>query len=159
MKKLLFFLAAVLLCNVLLKAQNNNKPCPYYFTSISNADKTINYVFGLYVVCHLEQATSSDNTPYTRIYAAVINNSKTNDLDWDNYKVYILTKTGKLIRSYKTAATDGEYLCTYKVPQGTTHHQYFCFHYSFAAADIDKVWLVLSGDDSMFNLSYADDKS
>ena len=157
LKKLLFVTAFFLLTVTITKAQNNKKPCPYYYTRINNPTKTVNFLLGLYTTCYLDQLTASDSVPYTRIKAAIINDG-TNDLKWNNYKVYILLKSGELIRNYTTAATDGDYACTYVVSNGATHHQYFCFHSTFTSDDISKVWFALAGDDQLFDLEYADDK-
>ena len=142
-------LATLLLISVFSHAQSNK---PFYYELISNDSKTTDFVFGFYPFTY-SYVQSKDVDPYTSVKAAVINNAKKNDLKWNDYKINILLKTGKLIRSYSTVAKDGDYACNYTVDGGTTHYQYFCFHSKFDNEDIDKVWLVL-GDDQIFNLVY-----
>jgi hypothetical protein len=141
-------LAALLLVSLVSNAQKKN---PFFYELISNDSKTINFVFGFYPTTY-SYVEGKDVDPYTNIKAAVINNAKTS-LTWDNYKITILLKSGKLIRSYTTVAKDGEYACNYSVGGSETHYQYFCFHTKFSSDDIDKVWLTMS-DDKIFSLLY-----
>ncbi|MCD6012836.1 MAG: hypothetical protein K0Q79_2698 [Flavipsychrobacter sp.] len=141
-------LAALLLLSIASNAQKKN---PFYYELISNDSKTINFVFGFYPTTY-NYVEGKDVDPYTNVKAAIINNAK-NSLDWNNYKIMILLKNGKLIRSYTTVAKDGDYACEYNVKGSETHYQYFCFHHKFTNEDMDKVWLVM-GDDQIFNLAY-----
>ena len=141
-------LAALLLVSLVSNAQKKN---PFFYELISNDSKTINFVFGFYPTTY-SYVEGKDVDPYTNIKAAVINNAKSS-LTWDNYKITILLKSGKLIRSYTTVAKDGEYACNYTVAGSETHYQYFCFHTKFSSDDIDKVWLTMS-DDKIFSLLY-----
>ncbi len=141
-------LVALLLLSIAANAQKKN---PFYYELISNDSKTINFVFGFYPTTY-SYVEGKDVDPYTSVKAAVINNAK-NSLDWNNYKIMIMLKSGKLIRSYTTVAKDGDYSCEYNVKGSETHYQYFCFHNKFTNEDIDKVWLVM-GDDQIFNLMY-----
>lgn len=142
-----FILAFLLLGSIIAHAGN-----PFYYELISNDSKTINFVFGLYPNTY-QYVEGKDVDGYTNIKAAIINNAKENDFKWNDYKVTILLKSGKLIRSYTTVAKDGDYSCNYNIPAGATHYQYFCFHTKFSADDIDKVWLTMT-DDQIFSLMY-----
>ena len=142
-------LAGFLLLSVLSKAQSGK---PFYYESISNDSKSIDFVFGFYPSTYSYNETK-DVDGFTSIKTAVINNAKRNDLKWNDYKIMILLRTGKMLRSYSTVAKDGDYACNYTVDGGTTHYQYFCFHNKFTNEDIDKVWLIM-GDDQIFNLVY-----
>ncbi len=152
MLKKQLFLAALLLISLVSNAQKKN---PFYYELISNDSKTINFVFGFYPTTY-QYVEGKDVDPYTNVKAAVINNAK-NSLDWKDYKINILLKDGKLIRSYTTVAKDGDYACNYTVhggeEKGETHYQYFCFHTKFSSEDIDQVYLVM-GDDQIFKLLY-----
>lgn len=141
-------LAALLLLCLFAKADTGK---PFYYELISNESKTTNFVFGFYPTTY-SYVEGKDVDGYTNIKSAIINNAK-GRLEWENYKINILLKTGKLIRSYTTVAKEGDYACNFSVSAGDTHYQYFCFHDKFTDADIDKVWLVL-GDDQIFVLSY-----
>ena len=141
-------LAGLLCWTVIASAQNN----PFYYELISNDSKTINFVFGLYPSTY-EYIEGKEVDPYTSIKGAIINNAKDNDLKWNDYKISILLKSGKLIRSYSTVAKDGNYSCNYTVTGGATHYQYFCFHTKFNTDDIDKAWLTMT-DDQIFGLLY-----
>ncbi len=150
-------LIGLMLWSVIAHAQKSN---PFYYELISNDSKTTNFVFGFYPNSY-SYVESKEVDPYTSVKAAVINNS-TQSLKWNNYKVVILLKNGKLIRSYTTAATDGDYACNYTVDaagaKGTTRLQYFCFHTKFTAEDIDKVFLEIS-DNQIFGLMYDKNES
>ena len=156
MKRVSLLLFFVFAGHFLFAQQDTTARCPYYWTSVSNPNKTINYLFGFYFACNTEMQSSGDGTPFTSVTVAVINKSTT-DLSWDNNKVCVLLKSGAVIRNYTTAATDGDYACTYKVANGVTHHQRYCFHTMFTANDVSKVWL-LYGDDKTFDLDISANK-
>lgn len=141
-------LVALLLISLASHAQKKN---PFFYELISNDSKTINFVFGFYPTTY-SYVESKDVDGYTNVKAAVINNAK-NSLDWRDYKICILLKNEKLIRSYSTVAKDGDYACNYTVAGNETHYQYFCFHTKFSSDDIDKVYLAM-GDDQIFKLVY-----
>jgi hypothetical protein len=130
---------------------NAQAKSPFFYELIANDSKTTNFVFGFYPSSYTYEETK-DVDGFTSIKAAVINNAK-GSLPWSDYKINILLKDGKLLRSYSTVAKDGQYACNYTVTGGDTHYQYFCFHNKFTSDDIDKVWLVL-GDDQIFSLLY-----
>lgn len=147
MKKNLLLLGFLLL-SFSSFAQTKN---PFYYELITNDTKTINFVFGFYPTTYT-YTESAGQDPFTSIKGAVINNAKSS-YEWKDYKICILLKSGKLIRSYTTVAKDGDYDCTYSAGAGQTHYQYFCFHTKFSDKDVDKVWLVM-GDDQIFALVY-----
>ncbi len=148
MLKKQLLLAGLILLSVFAKAQTGK---PFYYELISNESKSINFVFGFYPTSYAYNETK-DVDGFTSIKGAVINNSK-DRLHWLDYKVNILLRSGKLLRSYTTVAKDGDYQCNYNVEGSATHYQYFCFHNKFTNDDIDKVWLVM-GDDQIFGLLY-----
>jgi hypothetical protein len=150
-KKQLILLTLVLLSFGATAQTDKAKKNPFYYELISNESKTTNFVFGFYPTTYTWEE-SKDVEGFIHIKAAVINNAK-GALDWSNYKINILLKSGKLLRSYTTVAKDGDFACNYTVKGNETHYQYFCFHTKFTAEDIDKVWLVL-GDDQIFSLVY-----
>ena len=127
-------------CLILISFMCQSQPKQaFYYELISNESKSTNFVFGFYPESY-KYEESANIDPFTSIKAAVINNAKSS-LAWNDYKICILLNSGKLIRSYTTVATSGDY------------NQYFCFHSKFKSLDIDKVWLVM-GDDQIFNLIY-----
>jgi hypothetical protein len=148
MLKKQLLLAALLLVSLVSNAQSKK---PFFYELISNDSKTTNFVFGFYPTTY-SWVESKEVDGYTNVKAAVINNAK-GSLTWNDYKINILLKSGKLVRSYTTVAKDGDYSCNYSVPGSETHYQYFCFHNKFTNEDIDKVWLVM-GDDQIFSLLY-----
>jgi len=141
-------LAGLMFISLVSNAQAKN---PFFYELIANDSKTTNFVFGFYPSSYTFEETK-DVEGFTSIKSAVINNAK-GSLSWSDYKINILLKSGKLLRSYSTVAKDGQYACNYTVQGSDTHYQYFCFHNKFTADDIDKVWLVL-GDDQIFSLLY-----
>ena len=146
-KKLLFF--CLLAFTVSASAQTKN---PFYYELISNESKSTNFVFGFYPSTYT-YTENKDMEAFTSIKSAVINNSS-DSIKWKDYKIMILLKSDKLIRSYTTVAENGDYACFYTVPgNSTTHYQYYCFHTKFTNDDIAKVWLVM-GDDQVFSLVY-----
>ena len=149
MVKKQILLAGLMLLSIFAKADGS---IPFYYELISNESKTINFVFGFYPTTY-SYVEGKDVDPYTSVKSAVINNAKNDDLKWNDYKICILLKSGKLIRSYSTVAKDGDYAVNYTVKAGATRYQYYCFHKKFTGDDIDKVWLILS-DDQLFNLAY-----
>ena len=140
-------------CFVILSAtaMAQSKP-PFFYELISNDSKSTNFVFGFYPSTYF-YTDNKDMQAFTSIKSAVINNA-TDSLNWKDYKLMILLKSDKLIRSYTTVAEIGDYACFYTVPgNATTHYQYYCFHAQFTNDDIAKVWLVM-GDDQIFSLLY-----
>jgi|APLak6261694202_1056214.scaffolds.fasta_scaffold04204_2 hypothetical protein len=157
MKKKLFFLtlicvAAVMAAPVSVKAQSDY----YYYESISNPSKTINFLIGVYVNKN-EYITRDDGTGYTKIRMAVINQEGANTLKWNDYKIYIKLKNNDLFYSYTTKAEDGDLACTWSVEPGKNHIQYVCFDKAFDIEQIDMVWLGMS-DNKFFDLVRSDKK-
>ncbi len=150
-KKQLILAVLVLLTFGAMAQSGTTKKNPFYYELISNESKTTNFVFGFYPTTYTWEE-SKDIEGFTHVKAAVIN-SATGALEWNNYKINILLKSGKLIRSYTTVAKEGDFACNYIIKGSETHYQYFCFHTKFTADDINKVWLVL-GDDQIFNLMF-----
>ena len=73
-------LAGFLLLSVLSKAQSGK---PFYYESISNDSKSIDFVFGFYPSTYSYNETK-DVDGFTSIKTAVINNAKRNDLKWND---------------------------------------------------------------------------
>ena len=143
-----FFAVCFSVLSVTAMSQTKN---PFFYEEISNDSKSTNFVFGFYPSSY-QYIEDPKVQAYATIKSAVINNSA-DSLKWNNYKLLILLKSGKLIRSYTTVAESGDYACNYTVTGSTTHYQYYCFHSKFIKEDIDKVWLVM-GDDQIFPLIY-----
>jgi len=131
------------------------KTSTYYFAHMSNPDKTKDYLF-YFFPDKIEYGTASDSTKYTRIGTVVMNKAN-QGLEWDDYKVRILLKSGQLVSNYKTAAKDGLFACNYTVEKGVNHTQFYCFHTQFSLDDINKVWLVLN-DEKVFELTKDEDE-
>jgi len=135
---------------------NNKQPCPFYFTVLSNNDKTVNYNVGVYHVCHIDHLSANDGSPCTRIRAGIINNASGN-LEWKDYKVRIQLKSGKHYDSYATLEANGDTAGNHTIAAGQSYYPYYCFHAPFSSDDIDKMWLVLN-DEKTFELTYSNDK-
>ena len=157
MKKKLLLLtlicvAAIMAAPVTAKAQSDY----YYYESISNPSKTINFLIGVYVNKN-EFITRDDGTGYTKIRMAVINQEGANTLKWNDYKIYIKLKNNDLFYSYTTKAEDGDLACTWSVEAGKNHIQYVCFDKAFDTEQIDMIWLGMS-DNKFFDLVRSDKK-
>lgn len=154
MKKIITLVGAVAMSFTLTPtiAQSQEK-VPFFYESISNPEKTIDYAFGVYPT-RSEYIRNSNGGGYTKMRVAVINYSK-QDLKWNDYKVYILLKNGDLFYNYTTAAKEGELACNYVVKPNETHIQYVCFEKDFDINQIDRVYLSLL-DNKFFPLIYND---
>lgn len=157
MKKKLFFLG--LICAAFLiaapttvKAQTD----PFFYESISNPSKTINFIIGLYYTKN-EFITRDDGTGYTKIRMALINKEGADAFKWSDYKIYIMLKNGDLFYSYTTKATEGELACTWTCQPGQNHIQYVCFDKAFDVNQIERVWLSMS-DNKFFDLVKSESK-
>jgi len=148
MYKTQVLIVALLLFCSFAHAQNRQ---PYYFQTVNNNDKTIDFAFGLYPTT-ISYFEGKDFPPYTAIRCMVINKAKKNELKWGS-QVNILLKSGNLIRNYTPSSKEGPYACTYSVATDSTHYQFFCFHTKFTDKDIDKIWLAMN-DDEIFKLEY-----
>lgn len=157
MKKKLLFLA--LICVGFLMAvpatSNAQKSDPFYYESISNPSKTINFLIGVYHTKN-EFITRDDGTGYTKMRMAVINKEGADPFKWNDYKIYIMLKNGELFHSYTTKAQDGELACTWTVQPGSNHIQYLCFDKAFDINQIDRIWLGMS-DNKFFDLALSKD--
>lgn len=150
MKKLcLFFIAFTFVTAVFSQSSKS-----FFYEQISNPGKTINFTFGVYHG-QLENVSKNDGTSYCKMMVAVINDKYANNFYWDDFKVYILLKSGALIYNYTTDASNGDFACKYNVPSGSTHKQYICFGKQFQASDIDKIWLCLA-DNNFIKLVYSE---
>ena len=147
MSKITTVLTGLLLVCTLVHAQKK----PYFYQTVSNEDKSIDFVFGLYPAT-INYFEGKDFPPYTAIRGAVLNRAKGKELAWGCY-VNILLKSGDLIRNYTPSSKDGPYACSYNVSSDSTHYQFFCFHAKFTDQDIDKAWLGMN-DDQIFKLAY-----
>jgi len=148
--KNIYLLFLICLANIGF-AQTKNEPV--YFDNISNATKTIDIGVGLY------PSTSqwNEKDSYTSFIFKVHNNSKSNKMDWDDYKVYILLKDGTIFYNYKTKAESGDYSCIYAIEPRKSHSQTICFGQKFDNENIDKIY-VSFGDNQFFRLVYYDGK-
>lgn len=158
MKQKLLFLA--LICGAFLtlapatsKAQSSDY---YYYESISNPSKTINFLIGVYVTKN-EFITRDDGTGYTKIRMAVINQEGADPFKWSDYKVYIKLKNNDMFYNYTTQAKDGDLACNWTVQPGQNHIQYICFDKAFDINQIDMIWLGMS-DNKFFDLVRSDKK-
>jgi hypothetical protein len=150
MKTKIMFFFCVLLCTQFVKAGD-----PFYYESISNPSKTINYVFGFYSSDYTI-SRASDDKEYVAYSAAVINNS-TSTLKWDDYYMIIKKKNGDLVFSYETAATTGLYACKFDVSGNETHKLKFCFHDIFKTNEIEDAYLFDKSVLKTFHLVYSKD--
>ncbi|MFN4285078.1 MAG: hypothetical protein ACK4E8_03850 [Lacibacter sp.] len=129
---------------------------PFWYESISNPSKTINFLIGFYHTKN-EYITRDDGTGYTKVRMAVINKEGADPFYWDDYKIYIMLKNGDLFYNYTTKATDGELACKWTVQPGQNHIQYLCFDKAFDVNQIERVWLGMS-DNKFFDLVRSDKK-
>ena len=154
MKKKLFILslvcAAFLFATPAAKAQSD----PFFYESISNPSKTINFLIGFYYTKN-EFITRDDGTGYTKVRMAVINKEGADPFKWSDYKIYVMLKNGDLFYNYTTKAQDGELACTWTVQPGQNHVQYVCFDKAFDVNQIERVWLGMS-DNKFFDLVRSD---
>jgi hypothetical protein len=134
-------------------AQFANAGSPFYYESISNPLKTIDYVFGFYHTIY-SVSTASDNKEYVAITGAVINNADY-ELKWGNYYVAVLLKNGSLVFNYKTAATSGDYANFFTVAAKKTQFTKFCFHTVFKPDDIQAVFIFDKDNMKTFSLAYS----
>jgi len=145
-------LASFLLASGLSKAQDK----PFYFEHIFNELKTTNFVFAFYPSSYQhfelkEQDTCTTFKSFTINKAATI-------LNWNGYKVRLLLKDGRQVNSLIAAAKEGRMACSYSIPVGENHTQFFCFPEKFTGDDINTIWLVME-DDKKFELEiYKGDK-
>lgn len=157
MKKKLLLLSVI--CVFILMAAPGSVKAQsdyYYYESISNPSKTINFLIGVYVNKN-EFITRDDGTGYTKIRMAVINQEGANTLKWSDYKIYIKLKNNDMFYNYTTKAEDGELACTWSVEAGKNHIQYICFDKAFDIGQIDMIWLGMS-DNKFFDLVRSDKK-
>lgn len=130
----------------------------YYLEVISNQSGTINLTIGAYPQS-ISPNKRDDGSIFTIMKVALINNANAQTFNWKDYKMYILTKQGELLYNFTTTATAGDYACTYAIPPGETHLQFFCFEKLLSASDIDKIWIGFS-DNKFISLTYfVDDKT
>jgi hypothetical protein len=153
-KKLLFVALVVAAFLVAAPAETKAQSDPFWYESISNPSKTINFLIGFYHTKN-EYITRDDGTGYTKVRMAVINKEGANAFEWDDYKIYVMLKNGDLFYNYTTKATDGDLACRWTVQPGTNHIQYVCFDKAFDVNQIEKVWLGMS-DNKFFDLVRSD---
>lgn len=133
---------------------SSNAADPFYFEVISNPGKTVDYSIGFYHTVYTI-STASDNADYVAYSGAIINNS-TSMLLWSDYHIAVQLKNGSLIFNYITAATSGEYDCTFSLDSKETHHTKFCFHTVFKPNEIEKVYLFNKSTMKAFELMLSD---
>jgi len=132
-----------------VNAQSKTK---MYWESISNADKSLAFLAAVYPEKYeFVQGTSSS---YSTLKMCIINKS-TNVLNWtEEEKVLVLLKDGKMLCSYTTASSSGDYANKYDINKEDTHCQILCFKGDkFGPADIAKVYLMFGGA-KVFELVY-----
>ena len=114
----------------------------YYYEKIATPNNAINFTFGFYAEKYSWHESSESK--YTSIPAVIINEPNAKQLDWKDYKVFIMLKDGTLFNSYKTVAKTGNYACHYTVKPGEKHYQHFTFSAKFKPQQILHVWLKLT---------------
>lgn len=147
MKKLMLILT---FCIVAISTYAQDKKEPFYYESISNPSKTINFVIGFYPSLYSYDAALNNNEGASTVKMAIINNS-TEDYVWKNYRIIVQLSTGETFTNYTTSTTEGQYSCKYIVAGSETHYQYLCFHKQFDPKKITKVFLMI--DDAIFELA------
>lgn len=147
------FITLLLLVGLGGFSQSNSED-PFYYEIISNADKSINFLIGIYPN-DMEYVRSADGTGYTKIRMAIINDAA-QSFEWADYKVYILLKDGTLFYNYSTGASIGELSCNYVVAAGETHLQDLCFEMDFSVAEIETIYLSLM-DNKFFALALSNE--
>jgi hypothetical protein len=121
-----------------------------YVNSISNPDKTINFIIGVY------PATYDETDNYSTLLMRVLNQSS-EKLEWDDYKIIIQLKDGTTITNYKTKAESGQFACNYTIKgDGGFNDQQLCFEEKFKVSKIDKIWVKIG--EKKFTLSYVKGK-
>lgn len=157
MKQKLFFLALICGAFLTLAPTTAKAQADYYFyESISNPSKTINFLIGVYVTKN-EFITRDDGTGYTKMRMAVINQEGAEPFKWTDYKIYIKLKNNDMFYNYTTQAKDGDLACNWTVQAGQNHVQYVCFDKAFDINQIDMIWLGMS-DNKFFDLVRSDKK-
>ena len=126
---------------------------PFYYESISNPSKTLNYIIGFYSN-DFTISRASDDKDYIAYAGAVINKSSTT-LKWSDYYMIVKKKDGDLVFSYETAATSGPFACSFEVAENETHHVKFCFHNVFKTDEIADVYLFDKSVLKAFHLVYS----
>lgn len=154
MKKKLLFLGLICAAFLFAAPKANAQSDPFFYESISNPSKTINFLIGVYYTKN-EFITRDDGTGYTKISMALINKEGADPFKWSDYKIYIMLKNGDLFYNYTTKASDGELSCNWTVQAGQKHIQYLCFDKAFDVNQIERVWLGMS-DNKFFDLVRSD---
>lgn len=147
MKKLMVILAFFM---VAISTYAQEKKDLFYYESISNPSKTINFVIGFYPSFYSYDASINNNDGASTVKMAIINKSS-DDYVWKNYRIIIQLSTGETYTNYTTSTTEGQYSCKYIVAGNETHYQYLCFHKQFDPKKITKVFLLI--DDAIFELA------
>ncbi len=150
MKTKTFLLALFTLFCVVAKAAD-----PFYYEVISNPTKTIDYSIGFYHNVYTI-STASDNADYVAYSGAIINNS-TSELSWYDYHIAVQLKSGELVFNYLTAATSGEYDCSFTLDSKETRHTKFCFHTVFKPSEIQNIYRVNKSTMKAFQLMLSDE--
>jgi hypothetical protein len=130
----------------------------YYLESISNGTGTVDFTVATYPIS-ITPNKREDGSYFTIMKMAVVNNPKANELIWNDYKVYILTKEGKLFFNYTPSMNTGEYACSYTVNKGETHLQWLCFDTVFNIQDIEKIWISFGDNQFIPLIHFVDDRS
>ncbi len=147
MKKLMVILAFFM---VAISSYAQEKKDLFYYESISNPSKTVNFVIGFYPSFYSFDATINNNEGASTVKMAIINNSS-DDYVWKNYRIIVQLSTGETFTNYTTSTAEGQYSCKYIVAGKETHYQYLCFHKQFDPKKITKVFLMI--DDAIFELA------
>jgi hypothetical protein len=130
----------------------------YFLESIRNGDGTVDFTVATYPIS-ITPNKREDGSYFTIMKMAVVNNPKANDLIWNDYKIYILTKDGQLFFNYTPSMNEGEYACNYTVTKGSTHQQWLCFDTIFNLNDIEKIWISFGDNQFISLIHFVDDRS
>jgi hypothetical protein len=130
----------------------------YYLESISNGNGTVDFTVATYPIS-ITPNKREDGSYFTIMKMAVVNNPKANDLIWNDYKIYILTKDGQLFFNYTPSINSEEYSCNYTVTKGSTHLQWLCFDTVFNIHDIEKIWISFGDNHFIPLIHFVDDRS
>ena len=127
----------------------------FFLNQITTPDGSVDFLVGVKsdFSNYIER---EDGSGYTTLELRIINQGTAQELEWNDFRVYILLDDdSSLFYNYRTAATEGEYACDYTVASGATHYQLLCFEKQFKAGEIKKVWLS-TADNEFFELYYSE---
>lgn len=147
--QIVVFLGILLGASISMYAQQKRSD-PVYIQNISNKEKTIDFVIGVYP----KTFHWNKNRSFSSMTLRLLNRSSV-EYAWENFKIFLFLRDKTFLYNFTTEDKEGEYACFYVLEkEGGVHEQTLIFRKKFRLTHIKTVWVSFA-DNNFVELIYS----